>query len=131
VAALRLGDAALAFLPGEPFAETGIALREASPFTVTAIVGCSEASIGYIPTDEAFAEGGYETGFGRWSVLAPGSEGVLRRTAEHLLVELGEKGCRGDGRQGPPAPRTVGQSPTQSNGQTSVDIVRPSAGRGT
>ncbi|MBA3481173.1 MAG: hypothetical protein H0T51_05090 [Pirellulales bacterium] len=88
VAAVRLGDAAIAFLPGEPFAETGIELRAKSPFELTAIVGFAEESVGYIPTDEAFMEGGYEIGFGAWSILAPGSEPRLRQEGAELLKEL-------------------------------------------
>lgn len=34
------------------------------------------------------AEGGYEATFGRWCVLAPGSEPLLRREASALLDEL-------------------------------------------
>ncbi|MCC6494409.1 MAG: hypothetical protein IT424_15470 [Pirellulales bacterium] len=88
VTALRLGNAALAFLPGEPFVETGLALRSASPFDFTAVVGCAEETIGYVPTDEAFADGGYEIGFGSWSILSPGSEAILRRQAAQALSEL-------------------------------------------
>ncbi len=88
VGALRVAEAAFVFLPGEPFAETGLAIRERSRFGFTAVVGYSEASVGYIPTDEAFREGGYETGPGGWSHLAPGSEGIIRRTASDLLDRL-------------------------------------------
>jgi hypothetical protein len=85
---VRAGSAALLFLPGEPFVETGLALRKASPFELTAVVGYAESSVGYVPTDAAFAEGGYETTFGPWSVVAPGSEPVLRREAAALLRAL-------------------------------------------
>ena len=60
IVGLRLGSAALMFLPGEPFAETALAVRQASVFDFTAIVGFAEETIGYVPTDQAFAEGGYE-----------------------------------------------------------------------
>lgn len=88
IAALRIGDLACVFLPGEPFAETGLAIREQSPFPVTLICGYAEGSIGYVPTDEAFAEGGYETGPGAWSRVAPGSEGAVRSAAVSLLWRL-------------------------------------------
>jgi hypothetical protein len=76
------------FLPGEPFAETALAVRQASVFDFTAVVGFAEESIGYIPTDQAFAEGGYEVGFGPWSLVAPGSERRLRQQAVELLDRL-------------------------------------------
>jgi hypothetical protein len=88
IAALRAGAAALVFLPGEPFVETGLKLRARSPFALTAVVGYAEDYIGYIPTDAALAEGGYEAGFGNWSVLGMGSEPKLRREASALLDAL-------------------------------------------
>ena len=89
IAALRLGDAAaFVFLPGEPFVETGLAVRAQSPFAITAVVGYAEETIGYVPTDQAFVEGGYETTYGRWSVVSLGSEPVLRAEAAALLREL-------------------------------------------
>jgi hypothetical protein len=88
IAAVSVGDIGLLFLSGEPFAETALAVRRESPFESTFVVGCSEETIGYVPTDEAFREGGYEIGFGPWSVLSPGSEAILRREGDQLLHEL-------------------------------------------
>jgi hypothetical protein len=88
IAALRLGDALFLFLPGEPFVETGLALRAESPFGFTAVVGYAEDGTGYIPTDRAFDEGGYEIGPGRWSRLARGSEPILRQAAHELVTTL-------------------------------------------
>jgi hypothetical protein len=98
VAALRVGPASFVFLPGEPFVETGLKLRDRSPFDLTAVVGYSESYIGYVPTDAAFAEGGYETSFGKWCVLGIGSEPKLRREASALLDAL-----HGGPRRGAPA----------------------------
>ena len=89
VAAIRLGNAACCFLPGESFIETSLAIREASPWDFTMVVGYAEEWIGYIPTDRAFDNGGYETNPGAWSKLRPGSEGILRREAIHLVAALG------------------------------------------
>jgi hypothetical protein len=86
---MRLGDAILVFLPGEPFVETGLALRCASSGEFIAVVGFAEETVGYIPTDSAFEEGGYETRFGPWSILAPTSEDLVRREGIRLLHELG------------------------------------------
>jgi hypothetical protein len=88
IAAARIGDAAFVFLPGEPFVEIALAIREASPSPFTAVVGYAEDYIGYIPTDRAFANGGYEVGPGRWSRLAPGSEAIVREEAVSLLALL-------------------------------------------
>lgn len=88
IGAKRVGQAALVFLPGEPFVEIGLAIRAASPFAWTAVVGYAESYIGYIPTDRAFRNGGYETGPGRWSRVAIGSEEIVRREASALLQSL-------------------------------------------
>ena len=88
VGALRLGSAAMVFLPGEPFVEIALAVRKASPFDFTAVVGYAESYIGYIPTDRAFSSGGYECRPGRWSRVAIGSEQVVRQEAIGLLKSL-------------------------------------------
>jgi hypothetical protein len=88
VGAVRLGEAALVLLPGEPFVEIGLAIAGASPFPRTAVVGYAEEYIGYIPTDRAFDNRGYETGPGRWSRCARGADATLRDAAIELLKEL-------------------------------------------
>ena len=86
ICAVRLGEAALVFIPGEPFVEIGLAIRRASPCAFTAVVACAEDSIGYIPTDRAFDEGGYELGPGHWARVARGSEEIVRREALACLT---------------------------------------------
>lgn len=60
VQTLRLGDLALFGVPGEYFVEYGLQLREKSSASHTFVVELANDSIGYIPTPEAFDEGGYE-----------------------------------------------------------------------
>ncbi|MFV2067608.1 MAG: neutral/alkaline non-lysosomal ceramidase N-terminal domain-containing protein [Pirellulales bacterium] len=88
IGAARLGNAAFVFLPGEPFVEIALALRRASPWKFTAVVGYAEDYIGYIPTDRAFINGGYEIGPGRWSQVARGSESIVCRGAIELVSAL-------------------------------------------
>jgi len=88
VGAVRLGGAAMVFLPGEPFVEIALKIREASPFDFTAVVGYAESYIGYIPTDRALDGGGYEARPGRWSRVAPGSEPLVAREAIGMLKAL-------------------------------------------
>jgi hypothetical protein len=102
---------AFAFLPGEPFVETGLNVRQQSRFEVTAVVGYAEDYIGYVPTDVAFIEGGYETTFGRWSVLAPGSEPALCQATAALLDDLHTEVAKVVSPPAPSAPSTTeGQS---------------------
>ena len=88
IAAVRIGDTAFLFLPGEPFVETALAIRRQSLFRHLFTVGYAGNTIGYIPTDQAFGEGGYEIGPGKWSYLARGSEPILQKNAIALLKEM-------------------------------------------
>jgi hypothetical protein len=86
--AIRIGSLAILFLPGEPFVEIALEIEEASPFEHTIVVGYSENNIGYIPTEEAFIQGGYEIGPGKWSCLEKGADKVIYANALQLLEEL-------------------------------------------
>lgn len=46
--------------PAELFCEYGIKARQHSPFATTLILGLANGFIGYVPTPEVYAEGGYE-----------------------------------------------------------------------
>jgi hypothetical protein len=52
--------AALCTNPAELFTEYGLAIKAASPFPYTLVAELTNGSVGYVPTPEAFAEGGYE-----------------------------------------------------------------------
>jgi hypothetical protein len=60
VQTLRLGDFALTGLPGEVFVEYALNLDQTAPYAETATVAYTNGNIGYVPTAEAFPEGGYE-----------------------------------------------------------------------
>lgn len=57
---ILIGDAVFLSLPGEVFVDLGLAIKAKSPFPYTFTVGYANDYIGYIPTKEAFLEGGYE-----------------------------------------------------------------------
>ncbi|MCO5222901.1 MAG: hypothetical protein M9947_15210 [Thermomicrobiales bacterium] len=56
---LRLGGVAIAFVPGEFFVEFQLQLRESSPAEQTYMVGYSNSSVGYVPTEQSYPWGGY------------------------------------------------------------------------
>lgn len=58
--AIRIGDCALLAFPGELFVEIGLEIKAKSPFRYTYIVGYANGYVGYVPTKQAFEEGGYE-----------------------------------------------------------------------
>jgi hypothetical protein len=84
VQALAVGDdLAIVGLPGEVFAELGLAVRERSPFAHTLVLGLANEAIGYVPTRRAYDEGGYEPTSSR---LQPGGG---ERLVDEALALLG------------------------------------------
>jgi len=59
--AWRLGEAAFVGLPGEPFVEIGLAIKDGSPFAQTTVFALCNGVTGYVPLDSHFEHGGYET----------------------------------------------------------------------
>lgn len=57
---LRINDTIIWSAPVEMFCEIATAVRDRSPFTQTFYFGYTNGWIGYLPTKEAFEEGGYE-----------------------------------------------------------------------
>jgi len=85
VQAFRIGDMAIVTLPGEIFVEIGMEVKRRSLFTPTFVAELANDSIGYIPTDQAFDEGSYET---LVSHAAKGTADGFVSTALRLLNQL-------------------------------------------
>ena len=81
-------DLAIVGLPGEVFVDLGLAIKENSPYKNTIVVELTHSHIAYVPTQEAFSRGGYETINSR---LAPGGGEMLADTAIALLQEIHQK----------------------------------------
>lgn len=64
VQALRIGDAGICGIACETFVETGLELKEKSPFKTTFTHSIAGGYFGYLPTPEHHALGGYETWLG-------------------------------------------------------------------
>ena len=90
VRALRIGDVGMVGLPGEVFVEVGLAVKAASPALRTFTVELANDYLGYIPTDQALAEGSYETQLARSAKAAPGTAGRLTETCVRALRALWE-----------------------------------------
>lgn len=82
------GDLAIVGLPGEMFAEIGLQIKRRSPFQTTVTVELANDWVGYVPTEKAFEEGGYETELARSSKLIPQAEGMFVEAALRLLERL-------------------------------------------
>ncbi|MEM2167982.1 MAG: hypothetical protein QXR74_06455, partial [Candidatus Bathyarchaeia archaeon] len=63
VQGFRIGNFVAVLLPGEVFVDLGLMIKSRSKADVTMVVGCSNELLGYVPTEEAFDEGGYEVNF--------------------------------------------------------------------
>ena len=74
LSAIALGDLVFAGIGGEPFTEIGRRICAASPFKTTLLCCLTNSPGGYIPTRNAYAEGGYEAGN---SVLKPGGDDII------------------------------------------------------
>ena len=88
VQAMACGPVKWIALPGEPFVETGLALKAAG---ADFVLGYTNGWIGYLPIRRAYEEGGYEVGLGAWSRVAPGSAEQLESAAKEVLRKLGEQ----------------------------------------
>lgn len=87
VIALRLGEAAVAGLPGEVFCELGMRLKRAAPTPHLLVAELCGDAIGYLPTRESFAQGGYEPTVGS-TFYEPGAGEKLADAAAARLREL-------------------------------------------
>ena len=58
--AFRIDDIAIVAVNGEPFAELALEVKRRSPIAHTLFLGYSNGCLGYLPTPEAFDEGGME-----------------------------------------------------------------------
>jgi neutral ceramidase len=92
VQAIAMDDIALVGLPGEIFVEIGANIAAASPFQHTFIIGYANRVVGYVPTRQAFEEGGYEVDSAhRWYGFLPFTpevQGIVEAAAVGLLKSL-------------------------------------------
>jgi hypothetical protein len=77
---------ALVAMPGEPFAQIGMAVKQNSPFAYTLFSGYSNISGGYVPTSEAYELGGYEVEVN--TPFSPDAAGQIVEDSLALLCEL-------------------------------------------
>lgn len=84
VSCLRLGDARVLHLPGEPFVEYQLAAQKLAPGHTVCLAGYGDYEPSYIGTAIAYGQGGYETSPSA-SNVAPEAEAVLIDAIERLL----------------------------------------------
>ena len=78
-------NTAMVTLPGEFFVEYGLMIKNLSPFDNTIVVEMANNGVNYVPTKNAFLQGGYEVENSR---LASGGGEMLAEAAVQMLKEL-------------------------------------------
>jgi hypothetical protein len=78
-------DVAVVLLPGEVFVDLGLAIKRRSPFRHTLVIELSNDNPAYIPTEQGFKEGSYETINSR---IEPGGGEKLVEAAVEVLTRL-------------------------------------------
>ena len=91
VSCLSVGDARILHMPGELFVEYQLAAKAMRPDLKVAMAAYGEYGPGYIGTEIAYSQGGYETSPSS-SAVGPGSEKILTAAMKKLLkVKDGKK----------------------------------------
>jgi len=80
---LDMGSARVLLLPGEPFVEYQLAAQQMEPDDFLMVLGYGNGGPGYLCTDVAYRQGGYEAG--ESSLAGPGSELILHESIRQIL----------------------------------------------
>ncbi|MCW8133513.1 MAG: hypothetical protein KIS92_24425 [Planctomycetota bacterium] len=83
--ALFFDEYAFVGVPAELFVELGLRIKERAHPKRALVVGLANGMVGYVPTKEAFARGGYETTFCGWSCLAHEAGDTIADAAVDLI----------------------------------------------
>jgi hypothetical protein len=89
----KLGPLIFCFIAAEVFAETAIEIQNAFPDRCVTTVAYSSPLVGYLPTDEALLEGGYEVEYayrfyGHPAPFARGSEHAVVRSLKDTITAV-------------------------------------------
>ena len=82
---LKIGPVAFVGIPGEPFTQIGVRIKETEGFKQIMPVCLTNGCNGYFPSPEAFAAGGYES---RSSIFGPKVSDQIVDGCKELLNEL-------------------------------------------
>jgi neutral ceramidase len=85
---MRLGNAVLAAISGEPFCRMGRTIRRMAEPLTGIPVGYANGYVGYIVPPESWARGGYEVEPGPWSKVAPESHAMVLAALGRLFAQI-------------------------------------------
>jgi len=83
--AIRIDEFTWVTFPGELFHEIGKQIKSSTHTRYSFLIGYCNAGLGYLPTQQAFSEGGYEPNASRF---APVTEKVYLKEVRKILIEL-------------------------------------------
>jgi len=101
--ACRIGDVAFVGVAMEVFSDTGVAVRESSPFAHTQVLGYTNGSHGYLPRAQDFPPGGwspleryalpdmYPQAWLQPTAIGPAAEDMVVREAAAMLAEIADE----------------------------------------
>lgn len=87
VGVIRIGNGVIGGFPGDVFVELGLEVKSRSPFAHTITVSHTNGRNGYLPTKEAFSQGGYEVKTTPSNRLCRDGGSII---AEELIGIIGE-----------------------------------------
>jgi hypothetical protein len=82
---LRIGNASIVHLPGEPFIEYQLFAQDQRHDNFVCVAGYGDGGCGYIPMEVSYAEGGYEP---KMAFVGPQSESLLKAKIKQLLTGI-------------------------------------------
>jgi hypothetical protein len=82
LSSLEIGQVFILHLPGEPMVEFQLYAQKQRPSSFVAVAGYGDCAPGYLCTEAAYREGGYEP---TDSMVAPESEKLLKKAIDQLL----------------------------------------------
>ena len=85
---MRLGSIYLCAIPGEPFVEIGLELKQSTAKNIVVPVSLANGYFGYIPLDRSFDHGGYEIKQGVHNCLSRKAAGIILESLKEMLDRL-------------------------------------------
>jgi hypothetical protein len=82
---LKVGGIVFAGISGEVMTEIGMEIKQSSPYRHTVVITHCNGSAGYLVTDDAFQEGGYEAMVSR---TMPGTSDLIIENIDKMIREL-------------------------------------------
>ena len=83
--AIKIDEFTMVTFPGELFHDIGKQIKSSTHNRYSFLIGYCNAGLGYLPTQEAYSEGGYEPNSSRF---APVTEKIYVREVIKMLIEL-------------------------------------------